>query len=109
MFKHCGLFLFAPGLSEDQVMEAALEAGAEDVIANDDGSIEVVCAPADFQTVKKGLEQAGLKPAVAEVTMKPLSATELNADESVKMQKLLDAIEDCDDVQEVYTTAVLSE
>jgi YebC/PmpR family DNA-binding regulatory protein len=109
MFKHCGLFLFAPGLSEDKVMEAALEAGAEDVLSNDDGSIEVVCAPGDFQAVKKGLEQAGLKPEVAEVTMKPLSATELNADDSVKMQKLLDAIEDGDDVQEVYTTAVLSE
>ena len=109
MFKHCGLFLFAPGLAEDKVMEAALDAGAEDVIANDDGSIEVVCSPGDFEAVKKGLEAAGLKAALAEVTMKPLSATELDADESVKMQKLLDAIEDCDDVQEVYTTAILSE
>ena len=109
MFKHCGQFLFAPGLSEDQVMEVALEAGAEDVIADPDGSIEVICAPADFDAVKKGLEAAGLKAAVAEVTMKPLSSTELSPDESVKMQKLLDAIEDCDDVQEVYTTAVLSE
>ena len=109
MFKHCGLFLFAPGLSEDTVMEVALDAGAEDVITDDDGSIEVICAPADFEAVKKGLEKAGLKAAVAEVTMKPLSSTELSADESVKMQKLLDAIEDCDDVQEVYTTAVLSE
>ncbi len=109
MFKHCGQFLFAPGLSEDMVMEAALEAGAEDVIANDDGSIEVVCGPGDFEAVKNGLEKAGLKPAMAEVTMKALSATELDADESVKMQKLLDAIEDCDDVQEVYTTAVLTD
>ena len=109
MFKHCGLFLFAPGLSEDTVMEIALDAGAEDVITDEDGSIEVICAPADFEAVKKGLEKAGLKAAVAEVTMKPLSGTELSADESVKMQKLLDAIEDCDDVQEVYTTAVLSE
>ena len=109
MFKHCGQFLFAPGLSEDTVMEAALEAGAEDVISNDDGSIEVVCPPGDFEAVKNGLEKAGLKPAMAEVTMKALSATELDADASVKMQKLLDAIEDCDDVQEVYTTAVLSE
>ena len=109
MFKHCGQFLFAPGLSEDQVMEVALEAGADDVIADPDGSIEVICAPADFDAVKKGLEAAGLKAAVAEVTMKPLSSTELSPDESVKMQKLLDAIEDCDDVQEVYTTAVLSE
>ena len=109
MFKHCGQFLFAPGLTEDAVMEAALEAGADDVIANDDGSIEVVCGPGDFEAVKRGLEQAGFKAAMAEVTMKALSVTELDADESVKMQKLLDAIEDCDDVQEVYTTAVLSE
>ena len=109
MFKHCGLFLFAPGLSEDTMLEIALDAGAEDVITDEDGSIEVICAPADFEAVKKGLEKAGLKAAVAEVTMKPLSGTELSADESVKMQKLLDAIEDCDDVQEVYTTAVLSE
>ena len=108
MFKHCGQFLFAPGLSEDKVMEAALEAGAEDVIANDDGSIEVVCAPGDFDAVRKGMEQAGLKAEVAEVTMKALSATELDVEESIKMQKLLDAIEDCDDVQEVYTTAVLN-
>ena len=109
MFKHCGLFLFAPGLSEDKVMEIALDAGAEDVITDEDGSIEVICAPADFEAVKNGLVKAGLKAAVAEVTMKPLSSTELSADESVKMQKLLDAIEDCDDVQEVYTTAVLFE
>ena len=109
MFKHCGLFLFAPGLSEDTVREIALDAGAEDVITDEDGSIEVICAPADFEAVKNGLEKGGLKAAVAEVTMKPLSSTELSADESVKMQKLLDAIEDCDDVQEVYTTAVLSE
>ena len=109
MFKHCGQFLFAPGLSEDTVMEAALEAGAEDVLSNDDGSIEVICAPGDFEAVKKGLEKAGLKAAHAEVTMKAMSSTDLSADDSVKMQKLLDAMDDCDDVQEVYTTAVLSE
>ncbi len=109
MFKHCGQFLFAPGLSEDAVMEAALEAGAEDVISNDDGSIEVICAPGDFETVKKGLEKAGFKAAVAEVTMKAMSSTELSVEDSVKMQKLLDAMDDCDDVQEVYTTAVLAE
>jgi YebC/PmpR family DNA-binding regulatory protein len=109
MFKHCGQFLFAPGLSEDAVMEAALEAGAEDVISNDDGSIEVICTPGDFEAVKKGLETAGFKAAVAEVTMKALTSTELSVEDSVKMQKLLDAMDDCDDVQEVYTTAVLAE
>ena len=109
MFKHCGQFIFAPGASEDKIMEAALEAGAEDVVTDEDGSIEVICAPHDFDTVKKGLEAAGLKAEVAEVTMKPMNATDLSADDSIKMQKLLDAIEDLDDVQDVYTTAVLTE
>ncbi|MBL8383636.1 MAG: YebC/PmpR family DNA-binding transcriptional regulator [Burkholderiales bacterium] len=109
MFKHCGQLIFPPGTSEDRVMEAALEAGAEDVIANDDGSVEVVCAPNDFAAVKAGLEKAGLTAAVAEVAMKPLNPVELSADDSVKMQKLLDALEDCDDVQSVYTSAVLAE
>ena len=108
MFKHCGQFLFAPGLPEDAVMEAALEAGAEDVIADDDGSIEVICVPGDFEAVKQGLEKAGFKAAVAEVTMKAMSSAELSVEDSVKMQKLLDAMDDCDDVQEVYTTAVMS-
>jgi len=109
MFKHCGLFLFAPGLSEDKVMEIALDAGAEDIISSDDGSIEVICGPGDFEAVKQGLLKAGLKPELAEVTMKPLNATDLSAEDSVKMQKLLDALEECDDVQNVYTTAVLSD
>ncbi len=109
MFKHCGQFLFAPGASEEKVMEAALEAGAEDVISHEDGSIEVVCAPADFSQVQAGLEKAGLKPEVAEITMKPGTETELTGDDAVRMQKLLDALENLDDVQEVYTTAVLDE
>jgi len=109
MFKHCGQFIFAPGADEEKIMEAALEAGAEDVVTDEDGSIEVICAPHDFDTVKKGLEAAGLKAEVAEVTMKPLNITELSADDSAKMQKLLDAIEDLDDVQDVFTTAVLVE
>jgi YebC/PmpR family DNA-binding regulatory protein len=109
MFKHCGLFLFAPGTSEDKVMDAALEAGAEDVLTNEDGSVEVISAPGDFETVKNGLTKAGLKPEVAEVTMKPLSEAVLKGDEAAKMQKLLDAIEDLDDVQDVYTTASIGE
>jgi len=109
MFKHCGQFIFAPGASEEKIMEAALEAGAEDVVTDADGSIEVICDPHDYDTVKKGLEAAGLKAEVAEVTMKALNITELSADDSIKMQKLLDAIEDIDDVQEVFTTAVLTE
>jgi YebC/PmpR family DNA-binding regulatory protein len=109
MFKHCGQFIFAPGASEEKIMEAALDAGAEDVVTDADGSIEVICDPHDYDAVKKGLEAAGLKAEVAEVTMKALNITELSADDSIKMQKLLDAIEDIDDVQEVYTTAVLTE
>ncbi|MEW6312883.1 MAG: YebC/PmpR family DNA-binding transcriptional regulator [Pseudomonadota bacterium] len=107
LFKHCGQLVFAPGTDENQVMEAALEAGAEDVVTNDDGSIEVITAPNDFAAVKESLEKAGLKAVLAEVTMKPASETELSGDDAVKMQKLLDALEDLDDVQEVYTSAVL--
>lgn len=107
-FKHCGQFVFAPGTPEDKVIEAALEAGAEDVATNDDGSIEVICAPGDFAAVQAALAKAGLKPEVAEVTMKPLAEIVLSGDDAVKMQKLLDALDDLDDVQQVYTTAALS-
>lgn len=109
LFKHCGSLIFAPGTSEEQVMEVALDAGAEDIISDDDGSIEVVTAPGDFATVKEALEKAGLKAMHAEVTMKPLNETELAGEDAVKMQKLLDALEDLDDVQEVYTSAVLDD
>ncbi len=109
MFKHCGQLLFAPGTNEDKVMEAALEAGAEDVLNDDEGGIEVICAPADFEQVKKRLEAAGLKAEVAEITMKPLNEAVLGGDDGVKMQKILDTLEDLDDVQAVYTTAVISE
>jgi YebC/PmpR family DNA-binding regulatory protein len=109
LFKHCGLFVFAPGASEDRVMEAALDAGAEDVVANEDGSIEVICAPADFEKVKAGLEKANLKPDAAEVTMKPASEVVLAGEDAQKMRSLLDALENLDDVQDVYTTAALEE
>ena len=109
LFRHCGQLVFAPGTAEDKVMEAALEAGADDVVANDDGSIEVLCAPADFQKVRDGLARAGLKPGYAEVSMKPLSEVELAVDEGARMQKLLDALEAIDDVQEVFTTAVIAD
>jgi YebC/PmpR family DNA-binding regulatory protein len=106
-FKHCGQFVFAPGASEDRIMEAALEAGAEDVLSNTDGSVEVICTPADFDAVKQALDRAGLKPEAAEVTMKALNETELAGAEAEKMQALLDALEELDDVQNVYTTASL--
>ena len=107
LFKHCGLFVFAPGTSGDQVMEAALDAGAEDVLTNDDGSVEVLCAPGDFEAVKGALERAGLKPAFAEVTMKPTTEVELKGDDAARMQRLLNALDLLDDVQDVYTTAAL--
>jgi YebC/PmpR family DNA-binding regulatory protein len=107
LFKHCGQFVFAPGTNEDKVMEAALDAGAEDVIANDDGSIEVVSAPEDFVAVKDALVKAGLKPELAELTMKPVAENVLKGDEGSRMQKLLEALEGLDDVQNVYTTAVI--
>jgi YebC/PmpR family DNA-binding regulatory protein len=109
MFKHCGSLLFAPGTNEDKVMEVALEAGAEDIINNDDGSIEVMTTPADFSVVKEALEAAGLVAVLAEVTMKADNETVFTGDDAVKMQKLLDALDDLDDVQEVYTSAVIEE
>jgi len=109
LFKHCGQFVFAPGASEEKVMDAALEAGADDVVANDDGSIEVVCAPPDFPRVRESLEKCGLKPDLAEVTMKPTIESELAGDDAARMQKLLDALESIDDVQNVYSTAVIEE
>ncbi len=108
MFKHCGQFIFAPGASENQIMEVALEAGAEDVVTDDDGAIEVICTPSEFQSVKYALENAGLKPDVAEITMRPDTQSELSGEDGTKMQKLLDALESLDDVQEVYTNAVIS-
>ena len=107
LFKHCGQFIFAPGTSEDKVMQAALDAGAEDVHGNDDGSVELLCAPADFDAVKAALEKAKLKPELAEITMKPVSESALAGDDAARMRRLLDALENLDDVQEVYTTAVL--
>ena len=104
-FKHCGQIIFAPGTSEDQVMEIALEAGAEDVVTDEDGAIEVLTAPADFESVKNALEAAGLKPEVAEVTMRAENTIELQGDDAERMQKLLDILEDLDDVQDVYHNA----
>jgi YebC/PmpR family DNA-binding regulatory protein len=108
-FKHCGQFVFAPGTSEDKVMEAALEAGADDVVSGEDGSIEVLCAPPQFETVKTALEAAGLKPELAEVTMRAENTIELAGEDAERMRKLLDVIEDLDDVQDVYHNAELSE
>jgi YebC/PmpR family DNA-binding regulatory protein len=106
LFKHCGQLMYPPGTNEERLLEAALEGGADDVVTHDDGSLEVVTAPYSFSTVRAALEKGGFKAALAEVTMKPSTETEMAGDEAVRMQKLLDALESLDDVQDVYTTAV---
>jgi YebC/PmpR family DNA-binding regulatory protein len=108
-FKHCGQLIFAPGTSEDKVMEVALEAGAEDVIADDDGAIEVLTSTTDFEAVKNALEAAGLMADMAEVTMRAENSIDLSGDDAAKMQKLLDILEDLDDVQNVFHNATISE
>ena len=107
-FKHAGQLLFAPGASEDKIMEVALEAGADDVITHDDGSIEVLSTPIEFEAVKTALENAGLHAEMAEVTMRGENTIELVGDDAVRMQKLLDALEDLDDVQDVFHNAELN-
>lgn len=108
-FTHCGYLVFAPGVGEDALMEAALEAGADDVVTNDDGSMEVITAPYEFSNVKAALEAAGFKSEMGDVTMRPQNETVLVGDDAQRMQKLLDALEDLDDVQEVYTSAVIED
>jgi len=108
-FKHCGQLIFAPGTSEDKVMEVALEAGAEDVVTDDEGAIEVLTAPADFEAVKNALEAAGLTADMAEVTMRAENSIDLTAEDAARMQKLIDVLEDLDDVQNVFHNASISE
>ena len=108
-FKHCGQLILAPGTSEDKVMDLALEAGADDVIADADGAIEVLTPPGEFEAVKNALEAAGLKPEIAEVTMRAENPIELTGDDAARMQKLLDVLEDLDDVQNVYHNAAIDD
>jgi YebC/PmpR family DNA-binding regulatory protein len=107
LFKHCGQMLFAPGTSEDQLMEVALDAGAEDVITHDDGSLEVLSPVPDFTNIQDAISKAGLKPELATVAMRPEIEITLEGDQAESMQKLLDALENLDDVQEVFTNAAL--
>ncbi|MGS0740684.1 YebC/PmpR family DNA-binding transcriptional regulator [Glaciimonas sp. GG7] len=109
MFKHCGQLLFAPGTDEDKLMEAALEAGADDVITDEEGGMEVLCAPFEFSVVKAKLEKAGFKAEMAEIIMKPATETMFSGDDAIKMQKLLDALENLDDVQEVFSNAIIED
>ncbi|MFZ5519831.1 MAG: YebC/PmpR family DNA-binding transcriptional regulator [Pseudomonadota bacterium] len=108
-FKHCGQIILAPGTSEDRVMEVALDAGADDVITHEDGALEVITAPGSFEAVRDALDAAGLKPELAEVTMRPENTVALAGEDAVRMQKLLDVIEDLDDVQDVYHNAELGD
>ena len=107
LFRNVGQFVFAPGTSEEKLMDAALDAGADDVVSNGDGSVEVLCAPNDFPAVQAALQKAGLKPELAEITMKPTNESALSGGEAARMRHLLEALEDLDDVQDVYTTAVI--
>jgi YebC/PmpR family DNA-binding regulatory protein len=109
MFQHCGQFLFAPGVDEDKLMESALEAGADDVVQDEEGGFEVLCDPFAFAGVKDALEKAGFKAEVAEIIMKPATETVFSGEDGIKMQKILDALENLDDVQEVYTNALIEE
>jgi YebC/PmpR family DNA-binding regulatory protein len=105
LFKHCGQIIFEPGADENAIMDAAIAAGADDVVTNDDGSLEIITAPSAFGALKDALIAAGLQPAFAEVSMTPSTTVEMVGDDAVKMQKLLDALEMLDDVQDVYTSA----
>ena len=106
-FKHCGQLIFAPGTSEDAVMEAALEAGADDVLIDEDGAVEVLTPTTAFEAVKAALDAAGLQAGMAEVTFRSEVSIELNDDDRLKMQKIIDALEELDDVQEVFHNAAL--
>ncbi len=108
LFRHCGQLLYAPGTNEDKLMEAALESGADDVLAHDDGSLEVLTDPHEFAQIKAALEKGGFKAEIGEVTMKPVNDTEVVGEDAVRMHKLLDALEALDDVQDVYTTAAMA-
>jgi YebC/PmpR family DNA-binding regulatory protein len=109
MFKHCGQFIFAPGHNEDAIMEVALENGGDDVVTSEDGVIEVTCAVPEFHTLKTAFETAGMTFENAELTMKPGSETELQGDDAIRMQKIIDMLEDLDDVQQVYTNVIINE
>ena len=108
LFNQVGQLMFRPGIDEDVVMEAAIDAGAEDVVVEDDGSIEVLTAPTDFEQVRDIMVTAGLEAESAKVTMRASTNASLGAKEAGSMIKMLDMLEDLDDVQEVYSNADIS-
>ena len=108
-FKHCGQLIFAPGTNEDKVMEVALDAGADDVMTHDDGAVEVLTPYTEFEAVKNALEAAGLRPEIAEITMRADNMIDMTGSDAARMQKLLDVLEDLDDTQDVFHNASLEE
>ena len=107
LFKHCGNIFFAPGVNSEELAEIAIDLGAEDIIDNEDGSVEIVTSPSDFLNIKEGLDKADLKYEFAELTMKAETENELKGADGERMRKILDFLEDLDDVQEVYTNVVI--
>ena len=109
LFNHVGQFMYPPGSDEDAIMEAAIEAGAEDVIVEDDGSIEVLTEPSDYEAVRNAMRDAGFEPADAQLTMRASTSSSLDVKEASSMVKMLEMLEDLDDVQAVYSNADISE
>jgi YebC/PmpR family DNA-binding regulatory protein len=109
LFAHVGQLSFAPGSDEDAVMEAAIEAGAEDVLVDEDNSIEVLTDPAEFESVRDAMRAAGLEPENAELTMRASNSAALELQAASSMIKMLEMLEDLDDVQSVYSNADISE
>jgi YebC/PmpR family DNA-binding regulatory protein len=107
MFDHVGQFFFGPDVSEDAIMTVALDNGASDIITDDDGVTEVLCDPADFEALQAAFVSANLTPEEADITMRGQNDIELSGDDAARMQKILDMLEDLDDVQQVYTNAVM--
>lgn len=109
LFQHCGVISYVAGTSEEQLMNVALEAGAEDVVGNEDGSFDVITAPADFEAVREALVAGGLEPEDAEVTMRAATGVVVDGEDAAQVLKLLEMLEDLDDVQDVYSNAELSD
>jgi YebC/PmpR family DNA-binding regulatory protein len=109
LFKHCGVFFFAPGINEEKLMDAAIELGADDIINHDDGSIEVISSPSDFLSIKEEFDRSDFSCELAELTMKPDIELKFSGSDAEKMQKILDVLEEVDDVQNVYTNALIGD
>jgi len=109
LFKHCGDIFFAPGVNSDELIEIAIDLGAEDIINNDDGSLEIITPPNEFLNIKEGLDSRNFKYELAELTMKAETDIDLKGIDGEKMQKILDDLDDLDDVQVIYTNVNIGE